>query len=369
MYCLRTCPTKALRIYHGKPMILDYLCIDCTTCIGMCDGDALTILGASDTLEAGMNSVIVVPSAAMAQFGSNVTAAQITWLLNEMGFGEVRLLQQWEDALRAAVIDYAEHEARRWPVISPMCPSALNLIRARFPSLIENVAPFYPPIYALGGELGERETVYVCDCPSQRTLLASAGLLKTGKIVLPSVLRAAILPLLKSGYLATESTAKDKIKIQNPHGQTVPHSTKAENQKVLRVTGIKHVMKMMEQIEDGEINDVAVVEMYVCDHGCFGSPFLTENPFVAEHRWRQMEYMADARAKAMRRKEALTPRQGVRLDKDMAKAIEKLKQIQEQIQTLPGRDCSICGAPSCAAMAEDIILGRTQKKACVFFRD
>jgi iron only hydrogenase large subunit-like protein len=141
-----------------------------------------------------------------------------------------------------------------------------------------------------------------------------------------------------------------------------------QGEKVLRVAGIKHVMKMMEAIEDGQIDDVAVVELYVCDHGCFGSPILMDNPFVAEHRWRQMEYTADARARAVRRKEALTPRQGVRLDRDMAKAIEKLRQIEEQIRTLPGRDCSICGAPSCAAMAEDIVLGRAQKKACVFFR-
>jgi anti-sigma regulatory factor (Ser/Thr protein kinase)/iron only hydrogenase large subunit-like protein len=369
MYCLRSCPTKALRIHYGKPVILDYLCIDCTTCIGVCDGDALTVLGAKDTLEAGTDSVIVVPSEALSQFGSGVSAERIVRILYEMGFGEVRLLQGWEDALRAAVSDYAEHEARKWPVISPMCPSALNLIRARFPSLIEHVAPFYPPMYAVGMDIGEREAVYVCSCPSQRTLLASAGYLRKGTIILPGTLRSAVMPLLKSGYLTTEhtgSTEKDKIKMQD--GQQVAHPVKAENQKVLRVAGIKHVMKMMEAIEDGQIDDVAVVELYVCDHGCFGSPLLTDNPFVAEYRWLQNEHAVDPNAKAVRRKDALTLRQGVRLDRDMAKAIEKLGQIEEQIKTLPGRDCSICGAPSCVAMAEDIVLGRAQKKACVFFR-
>jgi anti-sigma regulatory factor (Ser/Thr protein kinase)/iron only hydrogenase large subunit-like protein len=368
MYCLRSCPTKALRIRNGKPVILDYLCIDCTTCIGVCDGDALTVLGAKDTLEAGKDTVIVVPSEALAQFGSGVSAEQIVGILHELGFDEVRLLQGWEDTLRAAVIDYAEHEARKWPVISPMCPSALNLIRARFPSLIEHVAPFYPPMYAVGADVGDREAVYVCSCPSQRTLLASAGYLKKSSIVLPQTLRSAVMPLLNSGVGSQESEVRIEKKATAATAALCLGRAAQQGEKVLRVAGIKHVMKMMEAIEDGQIDDVAVVELYVCDHGCFGSPLLMDNPFVAEHRWRQMEYTADARARAVRRKEALTPRQGVRLDRDMAKAIEKLRQIEEQIRTLPGRDCSICGAPSCAAMAEDIVLGRAQKKACVFFR-
>ena len=359
MYCLRTCPTKALRIHNGKPVILDYLCIDCTTCIGVCDSNALTLRGAADMLEAGKDSVIVVPSSVLAQFGSDVTAEQIVGLLHEMGFDHVRLLQGWEDALRAAVIDYARHEARKWPVISPMCPSAMNLLRTRFPSLIENVAPFYPPLYALGSELGGRDVVYVCNCPSQRTLLAAAGFLKEAKIVSPSTLRATVMPLLKSGVGSKQSAVQRQCTedIRKDQGET------------LHVAGIRHVMKLMEDIENGQIDDVAVVELYVCDHGCFGSPFLTENPFIAAHRWLHMGYTTDVNAKAVRRKEPLTARQGIRLDADMAKAIEKLKQIEEQIQTLPGRDCGICGAPSCAAMAEDIVLGRAKKKACVFFRD
>jgi anti-sigma regulatory factor (Ser/Thr protein kinase)/iron only hydrogenase large subunit-like protein len=366
MYCLRTCPTRALRIRDGKPVILDYLCIDCTTCIGACDGDALTILGAAGKLEAGRDTVIVVPPSALVQFGSEVTPRQVVDLFNEMGFGDVRILQEWEDALRAAVIDYAEHEARKRPVISPMCPAAVNLIRMRFPMLMENVAPFYPPMYALGSELSERQAIYVTACPSQRTLLASAGFLKNGKIILPATLRAAVMPLLKSGVRNLKSEAKiEKTEVRSRQAA----DRIRDSGKVLRVAGMRHVMKMMEEIEEGQINDVAVVELYVCDHGCFGSPLLTENPFLAQHRWRQTDYKADAGAKAVRRRETLTARHGLRLDRDMSKAIEKLKQIEDQIKTLPGRDCSICGAPSCAAMAEDIVLGRAQRKACVFHRD
>jgi anti-sigma regulatory factor (Ser/Thr protein kinase)/Na+-translocating ferredoxin:NAD+ oxidoreductase RNF subunit RnfB len=362
MYCLRTCPTRALRIRDGKPVILDYLCIDCTTCIGACDGDAITILGTTGKLEAGRDSVIVVPPAALVQFGSDIGAGQVVKLLNEMGFGDVRLLHEWENALRAAVIDYSEHEARKWPVISPMCPAAVNLVRTRFPSLLENVAPFYPPLYAIGSELSEREAIYVTSCPSQRTLLASAGFLKKGRIVLPSTLRAAVMPLISTSGIRPDKHEETGAKKEEVN---------ADRTKVLQAAGMRHVIKMLDQIEDGQIDDVAVVELYVCDHGCFGSPLLTENPFLAEHRWHGQKLSLPtpaANPKALRRKENVTPRHGLRLDKDMTKAIEMLRQIEEQIKTLPGRDCSICGAPSCAAMAEDIVLGRAKKSACVFFR-
>ena len=72
---------------------------------------------------------------------------------------------------------------------------------------------------------------------------------------------------------------------------------KPDTQKILRVAGMRHVMKMMEAIEDGQIDDAAVVELYLCDHGCFGSPLLTENAFVAEYRWRQMQFPDELRSK------------------------------------------------------------------------
>ncbi|NLE10885.1 MAG: ferredoxin, partial [Actinobacteria bacterium] len=51
---------------------------------------------------------------------------------------------------------------------------------------------------------------------------------------------------------------------------------------------------------------------------------------------------------------------------DMAKAIEKLGQMQIVIRSLPGRDCGACGAPTCAALAEDIVMGRAGIELCPY---
>jgi Na+-translocating ferredoxin:NAD+ oxidoreductase RNF subunit RnfB len=51
-------------------------------------------------------------------------------------------------------------------------------------------------------------------------------------------------------------------------------------------------------------------------------------------------------------------RPGVRLDPEMGEAIRKLTLIDTMTRSLPGRDCGACGAPTCAAFAEDTVMGR-----------
>ena len=55
----------------------------------------------------------------------------------------------------------------------------------------------------------------------------------------------------------------------------------------------------------------------------------------------------------------------MKLDMDFKTAIEKMSRIEEIYQTLPGIDCGACGSPTCRAFAEDIVLGRTDKKCAV----
>jgi hypothetical protein len=59
-------------------------------------------------------------------------------------------------------------------------------------------------------------------------------------------------------------------------------------------------------------------------------------------------------------------RPGIRLDPDMAVAIGKLARLDAEARTLPGRDCGVCGAPTCAALAEDIIMERATRALCPY---
>jgi ferredoxin len=40
--CLATCPTRALVVSPGRPLVLDVRCIDCLACIEICPTDAIS---------------------------------------------------------------------------------------------------------------------------------------------------------------------------------------------------------------------------------------------------------------------------------------------------------------------------------------
>ena len=54
------------------------------------------------------------------------------------------------------------------------------------------------------------------------------------------------------------------------------------------------------------------------------------------------------------------------LDQDRGAALEKLLKIEELERSLPGLDCGSCGAPSCHALAEDVVQGRASMEDCIF---
>jgi len=132
---------------------------------------------------------------------------------------------------------------------------------------------------------------------------------------------------------------------------------------MLRVTGLDHVLRVLNAIEDGLASDLVVVEPWACDEGCLGSPLLPDDPHLARDRWVAVPGVGPARVAG--RKTPFAPRPGLRLDQEMNKAIEKLARIDKLRRGLPGSDCGWCGAPTCAALAEDIVRGRAAPDACV----
>ncbi|MBP7180257.1 MAG: ferredoxin, partial [Dysgonomonadaceae bacterium] len=64
--------------------------------------------------------------------------------------------------------------------------------------------------------------------------------------------------------------------------------------------------------------------------------------------------------------DAVEPREGLQLDEDIGKAIQKMKHIKKLMTFLPGFDCGACGAPSCRALAEDIAQDQASISYCVF---
>lgn len=368
--CVPACPTEAVRVVHDKPSILDFRCVDCTACAAACPSNVFDFGAPAALPNISGETILVLPPSFCAQFGARVGLAQVVSALDTLGFHNVLLGAAWEDALRQSVRAYAAESVAPGPVIAPVCLAVMNLIRMRYPSLLPHVAPFLAPLEAAREQLTAPHAVFVAPCPAELTVLASTGGLTQVDVVHPSALIQALLPLLhRSPHTAPPFCADHDSNVPAP--DLLPH-TDADT---ICVTGMDSVGRCLERIEDGFAWDMRVIELYSCENGCFGAPVWREHPALARRRfdrewaaWRQHagKGIMEPAASAIRRMAAIIPRAGLRLDDDMRRAMAKLRQIERLTRELPGRNCAVCGAPSCAALAEDIVRGTAVLDRCPY---
>ncbi|MFC1597639.1 [Fe-Fe] hydrogenase large subunit C-terminal domain-containing protein [Planctomycetota bacterium] len=350
MRCLHACPTRALRIRQGGPEVLEHLCIDCGACIDACEAGALGVPDDAGVPTPSERTCLLVPASLLVDFGPSVGAQHVMAALAALGFHRLRVTEEWGAALRLAALAYAREEARTRPVFSPECPAVVNLVETRFPSLLPHVAPFLSPLEAACEDLAGQHVVAGISCPAQHTVLRTGRSMAT--LLNASRLRHAVSPMV-----AREMNAA----VASPWQ---PVNEDRGNQGVFRVSGLRHVINILEQAENGLLADFVLVELMACEQGCFGTPVSGEEPFLAWHRWQCVRRDFAGPARAFRRKDPFVARSGMRLDDDMSRAIRKLHQIDVFTASLPGRDCGMCGAPTCREMAEDVVLERARRQEC-----
>jgi anti-sigma regulatory factor (Ser/Thr protein kinase) len=376
--CLAACPTRALRLRDGRPIILQHLCIDCSACLAACRCGALSLKQDAEeqpALTVAEGSVLVLPLPFLNGF-PQAGPETLRRALSALGFRELRLTEEWEAALAQAALRYAREEAARRPVISPVCPAAVNLIETHFPSLIPQLAPFLSPVEAARDEHSLRPMAVVVSCPSQATALHPGSLPGRLQILSPVRLAEALRPLPAGGPTPAGGSPPRES------GKVIPGAAIPEG--VLRVTGVRHVQRVLEKAEAGVLEEIELLEPYFCDQGCWGSPLLPEDPFLSRYRASLAPGPLEGReaagagsasgqaaepAHALRRVRPFLPRSGMRLDEDMLTAMRKLARIDELARALPGRDCGLCGAPTCACLAEDIVTGRFPDAGCPVLED
>jgi hypothetical protein len=152
-----------------------------------------------------------------------------------------------------------------------------------------------------------------------------------------------------------------------------------EDIRALSVNGVDNVMDILSRVEDHYLDQYDYIVLRSCTNGCVGGCLNVENPFVAMSRIKKMIKEGDSADADIRELEKLyqkgefnvsplAPRPIMELDKDIKKAIQKMKKINEFLTMLPGLNCSACGSPTCYALAEDIVLGKATLDDCVVLK-
>ena len=351
--CLRACPTGALRVHADGPSIRAPLCIGCTACIRECRQGAIRLRADGQPLVVPKDSLLVVPAAFFAGAPGEPSVSSTERMLRGMaglGFAEVRLAEEWAEALRAEAGRSPSRAVA--PVIPPTCPAVVALVESRFPSLIPHLGPWLPPLEAAGEEFPLRSVFLVAACPAQHLSANRASLTPRLTVIGADGLREAL---------------RDAPPGEMPRGTTQPMRG-SHPDGALAICGGRQVMAALAALETGAFSDVPVLDLAMCESGCSGSALLCVEPFLAELAGRRLEALRAglpaSDAGAVSRSAAYRQRPGMRLHPDMASAIAALGRIDELARALPGRDCGACGAPTCALLAEDIVIGRADRSCC-----
>ena len=131
----------------------------------------------------------------------------------------------------------------------------------------------------------------------------------------------------------------------------------------------------MEDLEDQKFTNLEFIELNACNGGCVGGVLTVENPYIAETKLKRLRrYMPVARTHMNHDAEEMIPwTTGVqfepvfRLGNNMMESFARLNQVERLCKKLPGLDCGSCGAPTCKALAEDIVRGDAKETDCVYY--
>lgn len=146
----------------------------------------------------------------------------------------------------------------------------------------------------------------------------------------------------------------------------------------LAADGIENVIRVLEDLEDEKFTpNLQFIELNACNGGCVGGVLNVENPFLAKSKLKQlnrympvsMQHQEDYisfNSEDLYFTEEITYEPVYRLGKNMLESMENLKTVEALVEKFPGLDCGSCGAPTCRALAEDIVRGYAKKEDCIY---
>ena len=389
--CLKRCPTEAIRIKDGHAVINDARCIDCGECIRVCPNNAKKAKCSALSSMDKFKWKIALPAPTL--YGQFENLDDIDYVLDgllKLGFDDVFEVSAAAELVSAYTRKYLKTDGISKPAISSACPVVTRLIALRFPSLLDHVIHMLPPMEVaarLAREKARREhpelsdsdigVCFISPCPAKNSYVKNgfAGYeSQVDTVVSISDIYFQLIGVMRYGSDVKPLSNSGIIGIS--WASSGGEATAIFNDNYLAADGIDNVMRILDQVENGNISQLDFIELNACTAGCVGGVLTIQNPFIAKARLRSLRrYLPVSENFASTTDEYLpseflfndlpTYQPISRLSDNMAESMRMMADIQRIKSELPGLDCGSCGAPNCRALAEDIVKGHSSIDKCL----
>ena len=386
--CMKLCPTEAIRVRNGKAQVHYDKCIACGECVRVCRHHAKNATYDNFNTIDKFKYKVALPAPAL--FGQFNNLKDINYVLDgllRIGFDDIYEVAYGAEIISEATKLLLKQNKLKKPIISTACPVISELILMKFHALKDNLLPLIAPVdvaainarkIAMEKSKLKAEEIgvfFISPCPAKVfALKKGAG---SGKIVVDGVLAINEIYFKLVNEMKNIDTPK-KLNKAGIRGIQWAHSggeaIGIEKDKYVVADGMESVIKLLEQIEDGRVQDIDFVEMSACQNGCVGGVLNIEDPSLARMKLRLLMKILPQNTlrenlsfdlNNLKRYEEPELLDVLKYDDDIVIALKKMKEKNELLKRLPDLDCGACGAPSCAAFAEDVMNDNMKITDCI----